>query len=380
MKIVIVMPTFNEAQNIERMINALEKVFKKINNHNVHLLIVDGNSPDGTANIVKNASKDKNWLHLLLETEKKGIGAAYFNGFDHAMKDMQADAVIEMDADFQHDPDEIPTLIAPLDEGYDYVIGSRFIKGGSIPKSWNIKRKFLSIGGSIFIKMVLGIFSINDFTSGYKASRVKGFVDQINFNEIKSVGFAYKVELLYRMYKMGAKIKEVPIQFGLRDRGNSKMESDNFMDTLKLVLFLRLNKNKEFVKFCIVGGTGFITDAGIFNILGLTSTSLRSAALISGFTAMVVTFLLNNSWSFKTRKKSGLLDMLKSFPVYVLVSFIPIIFRSYIVSYSVILFGRNFWVYNSAFIIGVILGLVWNYFIYSKVLWRRNNYPAAELT
>jgi dolichol-phosphate mannosyltransferase len=372
MHIVIVVPTFNEADNVGRLINELETVFPTIPNHQMSLLIVDGNSPDGTAEKVRELSKTRPWIHVLVEKEKKGIGAAYFYGFEHAMHTMHADAVVEMDGDLQHDPKELPILIQPLDEGFDYVIGSRFVKGGSIPEKWSLWRKFLSFGGSLFSKLVLGMMNVNDFSTGYKAIRVKGFLDDIDFTTMRTKGFAYKTEMLYRIYKMGARIKEVPITFGLRDRGTSKMESANFWDSLKLVIGLRLNEKKEFVKFCIVGGMGFITDAGIFNILGLSLLPLKTAAIVSGTLAMLVTFLMNNFWSFGSRKMRDPVILAKKFPLYVAVSFVPVIFRGYLVSWTVAHFGRNFFIYNGAFVVGVGVGLVWNYLIYSKVFWKKS--------
>lgn len=170
---------------------------------------------------------------------------------------------------------------------------------------------------------------------------------------------------------MGAKIKQVPISFGLRNRGTSKQEVANFFDSLMTVLAIRLQKNKEFVKFGLVGATGFVTDSGIFNVLSLDATVPRVAAIISGFVAMTVTFVLNNTWSFRERKKTDKLDVAGNLLFYFGVSVVPIIFRSKLVEWFDIWFGHNFWIYNSAFLIGVGLGLVWNFFIYSKVIWRK---------
>lgn len=373
MKIVIVIPAYNEALNVGTLLDTIAEVIKAVPEHDIHALVVDGNSPDGTAEVVEKKSQTYPWVHLLKESGKRGIGAAYFSGFEYAMKELKADAVVEMDADLQHDPKELPSLLAPLNQGFDYIIGSRFVRGGSIPKDWAFYRKFLSVGGSIFSKVVLGIYNVDDFTTGYKVSRVKGFLDKINFSEVRTKGFAYKMELLFRTYKLGAKIKQVPITFGLRDKGASKMEGDNFLDSLLLVVTLRLNDNKEFFRFCAVGGLGFITDAAIFNILSITSGSPKVSALISGFIAMIVTFVFNNHWSFGARKLVSLSTQLKSFPTYALLSMIPIIFRSALVAYSVSLFGKNFFIYNGAFLLGVVIGLIWNFVVYSKIIWKKTN-------
>jgi len=191
MNFVIVIPTYNEADNIGRMIDVLALKFKEIPDHHFDLLVVEGNSPDGTADIVRKKSKKHPFVHLLMEKEKNGLGAAYIYAFKHAMKNLNPDVLIEMDADFQHNPDDIKRFVAAMEEDYDYVIGSRFTKGGSIPKEWEFYRKIISISGNLFTKVVLGIFNISDFTTGYKASRVKGFVDTMNLDTIMSNGFAY---------------------------------------------------------------------------------------------------------------------------------------------------------------------------------------------
>ncbi len=370
MKIVVVIPTYNEAENIGRMTDILQQEFLKRPGHEFHLLVVEGNSPDGTANVVREKMKNYPNVHLLMEKKKAGLGAAYVYGFKEAMNSMSADVIVEMDADFQHDPADVVRLVDEIDNGYDYVIGSRFTKGGSIPEEWALKRKFFSIGGNIFSKIVLGIFNVNDFTSGFKASRVKGFVDRLPLDEILSQGFAYKIDLLFKMHRLGAKIKEVPIKFGLRDRGDSKMEKNNLKDSLRVVIMLRLNENKNFVKFLVVGGLGFITDAGLFNIFNRGLFTAGNSALASGLIAMIVTFLLNNYWSFSERKLEGTGKKLISLIVYIVSSFIPIVVRSQLVAYAVVWLGNTFIVSNTAFMIGIILGLIWNFTVYSKIIWK----------
>lgn len=375
MKIVVVIPTYNEAKNIGRLIDALSVEFKNIPNHEMHILVVEGNSPDGTAQIVRDKAVEFPFVHLLMEEKKAGLGAAYVYGFRHAMNDLKADVVVEMDADFQHDPKELPTLIKEIDNGYDYVIGSRYIKGGSIPEDWGLMRKLFSIFGNLTSKIILGIRGVNDFTTGYKVSRVKGFVDTIDLDNILSKGFAYKMDLLYKMHKAGAKIKEVPIQFQTRNEGDSKMEKNNPMDSLRVVIKLRLNDKdtQKFLKFCVVGLIGLITDAGLANIFRITILSSKNAPLVSGLIAMLVTFLLNNFWSFNETKIEGTSKKISYFIIYCISSYIPILFRSFLVGFAVSSFGNTFIVFNTAFFIGIFIGLVWNFTVYSKLIWRKKN-------
>lgn len=370
MKIAIVIPAYNESENIGRLIKLLQQEFLKRQQHKFDILVVDGNSPDGTAEIVRKEMHSAGNVHLLVEGAKRGLGAAYVSGFNEALQKLSPDVIVEMDADFQHNPSDVLRLTDEIENGYDYVIGSRFTKGGSIPKEWAFKRKLFSVGGNLFSKIVLGIFNVNDFTSGFKASRVKSFVDRLDLNSILSQGFAYKIDLLFKMHRLGARIKEVPINFGVRDRGDSKMEKNNALDSMRVVLTLRYNENKNFFKFLVVGCLGFVVDSGLFNLFRVTIFVSRISALASGLVAMIVTFLLNNYWSFGERKLEGLNKKLISFVVYLASSFVPIFFRSWLVGKSVSLFGDTTLVSNSAFLVGIILGLIWNFLVYSKIIWK----------
>lgn len=373
MKIVIVIPTYNEAENIKRLIPAVLNASSAFSEHETHIVIVDGNSPDGTGAFVQEIAENNERIHLLMEKEKTGLGGAYVYAFKHAMQVLHADVIVEMDADFQHDPKELPRFISKIEEGYDYVIGSRFIKGGSIPKEWGLSRKFLSVGGNIFSKVVLGIYSVTDFTSGFKASRVKNYVDRLDLDSVRSKGFAYKIDLLYKMYRLGAKISEVPIEFGLRDRGDSKMERNNFSDSLKVVISIRVNQNKNFVKFLCVGLCGVFTDSLLFNIFRTTIFDSAMSAIVSGFFAMLVTFTLNNLWSFGERKINGGMKLVGTFVVYGTSSLVPILLRSQLVDLFVKALGNTFIAANTGFVLGVFIGLIWNYLVYSKIIWRKNS-------
>ncbi len=233
MNIVIAMPTYNEAENIGRMINVLTKdIFPKIKNHKMMLLVIDDKSPDGTGEIVK-----KHKEVFLLEGNKEGLGMAYGRGFKYAIDNLKADAVMEMDADFQHDPFDVPRFIKAFDDGADYVIGSRYIDKGSIPREWSLDRKFLSVVGNLIYKVSLLMFDIHDFTTGYRLARVN-YLNKINFDKVFLKSFAYKTLLLSAMKKLGAKVVEIPITFSLRETGDSKMTTNTFIDSLKVIVLV----------------------------------------------------------------------------------------------------------------------------------------------
>ncbi len=236
MKIIVIVPTYNERETISRLIDALEKEFVDIPNHELGILIVDGNSPDGTAEAVREKMGLYKNIDFLSEKEKRGLGMAYLAGMKYAAEKMGAGAFIEFDGDFQHDPKDIKRLIRELDSGYDYVIGSRYVPGGAIPKKWGWHRKFLSWFGSRFIKVMLGL-PTNDNTSGLKLTRVKGFFDRLPLSEEKilSKRHAYKIHLLYAMVHLGARVKEIPIKFLERAEGNSKSSLEDIFESLRVV-------------------------------------------------------------------------------------------------------------------------------------------------
>ena len=371
MKITVIIPTYNEEENIKILVPLLEKKFELFPDYKFTILFVDGNSKDKSVEVIESLKKEFKNIDLIVEKEKSGLGGAYIKGYKYSMETLSADYVVEMDADLQHNPDDFPKLIEKVKEDYDLVIGSRYVPGGSVPKEWALYRKFISYFGSLFARVVLRIFRIKDFTSGFRLTKVKGILDQIDFSKIKSKGFAYKMDMLVRIYDMQAKITEVPIDFGLRDRGTSKMEKKNFQDSLKVVLEFAKERNKNFIKFIMVGFGGLFVDATLFNVISFSLEPYYSA-IFSGFVAMLFTFLLNNFFSFKERQKSKLSELLFFFLAYSLSSLVPIFARGYIIYLFVFEFGDTLLIRNIAFFIGIFLGLIWNYTVYSKIIWKKN--------
>ena len=237
--IVIIMPTYNEASNIGRMIDVLFMYwFPRIGAADLHLLVVDDNSPDGTGEIVRNKMERFSKLYLH-SGERKGLGAAYVRGMTYAMHELHADAVIEMDADFQHDPRYIQDFVSEYINGADYVVGSRFIKGGSIPSDWAWYRRAVSYFGNRFAKAVLRLPDVHDITTGFRLTRVNGILDQINLNNLMAQKrFAYKVDLLCRTVHLSTKTVEFPIAFHCRNNETSKFSLMEILATLKVVMVL----------------------------------------------------------------------------------------------------------------------------------------------
>lgn len=385
MKITVVIPTYNEEENILILVPLLLEKFKLFKDYDFSILFVDGNSKDHTSRVIKDFKKDHKNIHLIEESSKTGLGSAYIKGFDYSMETLKADYVVEMDADLQHNPEDFPKLIKKISEGYDFIIGSRYIKGGSVPKEWAAYRKLISYFGSLFARIVLRILKVKDFTSGFRVTKVKGFLDQIDFSDIKSKGFAYKMDMLVRIYDMKARIVEVPINFGLRDRGTSKMEQRNFKDSLKVILYFAKERNKNFIKFMLVGFGGLFTDLGVFYFAKNYSTfvdrvsfffnqaysPLAIASFISGTTAMIFTFTLNNLWSFKERERISIIHLIPVFIIYSISSYIPILLRSTLIHMFEVSYGENSIMIYFGFMLGILFGIIWNFTVYSKIIWRK---------
>lgn len=370
MKITVIIPTYNEEENIKILIPLLLEKFKIFKEYSFFLLIVDGNSKDKTVKVVKEYMQNHKNIYLIEEESKSGLGGAYIKGFNYAISKLHSDYVVEMDADLQHDPEDFPKLISKIKDGYDLIIGSRYVRGGSVPQEWAIYRKAISYFGSLFTRVVLRILKVKDFSSGFKVTKIKGVLDQIDFSLIKSKGFAYKFDMLIRIYDMKAKIVEVPIHFGLRDRGTSKMEKTNFRDSLRVVIEFAKERNKNFIKFLIVGFGGLFVDATIFTTLSFYIQPYYSA-IFAGFVAMLFTFLLNNYFSFNDRRKEDFVSLLKFFFVYSVSSSVPILTRGYIIYFFVYELGDTLVIRYLGYFIGILIGLIWNFTIYSKVIWRK---------
>ena len=232
---VIVIPTYNEIENIETI---LEKVFAL--GLGVDVLIVDDNSPDKTYKKVQeiiNANIYDGQLHLFIREQKEGLGKAYVAGFKWCL---QRDYVfiIEMDTDLSHHPKYLPVFIENIKE-YDLVIGSRYVEGGGVVNCSPL-RKFISFGGSTYARMILGI-SIKDVTGGFKCFK-REVLEAIDLDSIISAGYAFQIEINYRTVLKGFRIKEVPIIFEDRVAGKSKMSIKIFIEALLNVVTLRLNK------------------------------------------------------------------------------------------------------------------------------------------
>jgi dolichol-phosphate mannosyltransferase len=243
MKIAVIIPTYNEAEAIGPLLDALHRQYAAIPGHEFTTLVVDANSPDQTAIIVRGLQQKYPDIDLLLEPYRRGLGAAYIAGMNYALTNLNPDAIMEFDGDGQHDPADIKKLVAAFDEGHDYVIGSRYVPGGVIPREWGSCQRLLSKYGSWVVRNVLAL-PVCDATSGFKLARVENFVERVPLSEdvILSRLHAYKIHLLYLMHQLGAKTIEIPITFRERRNGSSKSTILDIFESLKVVGILRLRQ------------------------------------------------------------------------------------------------------------------------------------------
>jgi len=208
----VCLPTYNERENIEPMLRAL-------GDKGVRVLVIDDNSPDGTGEIADRLADELDYVEVVHRPQKEGLGPAYLAGFRRALAD-SAELVLEMDCDFSHSPDDVPRLIAAAEAGTDLVIGSRYVRGGSIG-NWGFVRRFVSAGGSLYARLLLGV-PVRDLTGGFKCYR-RRVLETIDLDAIDSKGYAFQIETTYRTLRSGFRVEELPIHFVDREEGGSKM-------------------------------------------------------------------------------------------------------------------------------------------------------------
>ena len=228
MKTIVVIPTYDERDNVEPMAKAVLE-------SDVEVLFVDDNSPDGTGEALDRLAAGMPGVHVLHRERKEGLGRAYVAGFAKALE-LGADMVVQMDCDFSHDPKDIPRLVAECRKGADLVIGSRYVRGGSTP-GWPFRRRLISRAGGVFIRTVTGM-PYMDPTGGFKCWR-RATLEKIDFSAVASAGYSFQLEMNHRTWKAGLKAVEMPIAFTDRVAGYSKITAGIAKESLKIAWRLR---------------------------------------------------------------------------------------------------------------------------------------------
>ena len=307
MKLLIAIPTYNEIENIEPLIKL---VFENVPSWS-EILVIDDNSPDETAAAVERLMEQyPDRLHLLKRPGKQGLAQAYLAAFDWGMN-RDYDIFLEMDADFSHNPAYIPEMLEQI-KTHDVVIGSRNIKGGGV-EGWTLLRNFISKGGSLYSRTVLGC-PIKDLTGGFNMWR-KSTLEKIVLNGIISRGYSFQIEMKYKAFLAGSSITEIPIIFPDRKQGKSKMSQKILLEALVNIWKIRKNSGREtgldqFIKFALTGGLGSITNLAIFflcaDLLNLPEIPVSIGCFLI---AVTQNYIINQLWSFKTHTEGAGLSL-----------------------------------------------------------------------
>jgi dolichol-phosphate mannosyltransferase len=225
--VTICLPTYNERENLERMVRALGE-------HDVSVLVIDDNSPDGTGELADRLAQELPRVAVLHRERKEGLGPAYLAGFRRALEG-GAELIFEMDCDFSHDPADVQRLIAAMQDA-DLALGSRYVNGGSVG-NWGLARRMVSAGGSLYARLLLGV-GVRDLTGGFKCYR-RAVLEAIDFDAISSKGYAFQIETTYRALRAGFRVAEIPIRFVDREEGASKMSRSIVLEAIWKVPALR---------------------------------------------------------------------------------------------------------------------------------------------
>ncbi len=228
MQATVCLPTYNERENVERMVRALVA-------RGVRVLVIDDNSPDGTGELADRLATELDGVDVLHRERKEGLGPAYLAGFRRALAD-GAELILEMDCDFSHEPADVPRLIARAEQGADLVLGSRYVPGGTIP-NWGLLRRFISRGGCVYAQLWLQL-RVRDLTGGFKCYR-RQVLETIDLDAIEAKGYAFQIETTYRALRKGFRVVEVPITFVDREEGGSKMSKGIVLEAIWKVPALR---------------------------------------------------------------------------------------------------------------------------------------------
>ncbi|MBI4004717.1 glycosyltransferase [Candidatus Roizmanbacteria bacterium] len=377
-KAVIILPTINESGTIKELIESIFLYTKANQNWEIHVLVVDSESIDSTIATIKELQKNYQRVHLI-QTRREGLGKAYIHGFNHALEKLHPYLIFEMDADLSHDPKKIPDFLKEIEQGADFVLGSRYTKYGSIPSNWGIHRKILSVLGNIVIRILFAKPRITDWTGGYRA--IKSWIIKESIPHIRNyTGYVFQVALLDFALKKHAIIAETPIRFKDRTYGQSKINSLQTIIQTLLYVFT----HSSFVKFIIVGSVGFIIDFtfAYFFIYSLGIAKPTANAMSAEIT-IVSNFLLNNFWSFAHKKIAGgiftYIRKLLAFNIVasgsIFIQWIGMllalkVFGDYVIRFPTVNFPFHSWILYKIFII-VLLVIPYSYIVYNKVIWRR---------
>jgi dolichol-phosphate mannosyltransferase len=384
-KVVIIVPTYNERENISRLIPILlDQTFPPLTEHyQLHILIVDDSSPDKTSEVAQKFASKSPQVHLLLNQKKSGLGGAYTKGMRYALDKLSADIVFEFDADLSHNPKKIKPMLEKLSQGYDVVLGSRYIKGGSIPADWGLHRKFLSIFGNKIIQLIITNFSISDWTTGFRGIK-RHVVEAVlpELSEAKFSGYTFQIGFLHKAVRKNFKVAEVPLQFVDRDHGESKLGTEYIVNTLKYIIKVRMQEivNHRLFRFGMVGAIGAIVQLTTLTLFRLF-LPFQLAYFLSVEMAVISNFIWSNLWTFADRKLASK-ELGSKFIQFNVASAGSIVIQQVVALVGQATIGLRplillpflaFWIDSGIVfaLVGILLGMVWNYLAYTTFIWKK---------
>ena len=400
MRLVVVVPTYNEKENIEEIIKKVLQEAKNIPDFDLHVLVSDSHSPDGTAEKVLRISKDNARVHYL-DVKERGLGVGIVIGHRYAIDRLKADVLAQMDGDLSHDPSSLPTMLEYIKKGYDLINGSRLMRGGKNLLGWH--RRLFTRGSSLYCRLSWGTFHLTEYTNSYRVFTKKLF-ENIDFSKVPWRARTYIIQpaFLYAAITVGAKIKEVPITFEDRKRGYSKAQIISYtFDVLKFGIKVRFQRSKTFIKFLMVGTASYLLNAivlgllnrgqiyavGVFakpllsfipqdggtpTLLFLTFDRLFVSSVISIELSIIFNFFFHENWTFRARSHEG--SVITRFLKFNLTSIgSPLIQLT-----SILTFAKIFGLHEQiGLAVGVVCGLFFNYFV--NILWIWKARPAKIL-
>lgn len=378
MRIVHLLSTYNEKENIGSMIDFLLEQAKDLPKYECVILVCDSHSPDGTGEIVKDYGKKYPNVHLL-ETPR-GLGVSLIAGYKYAMENLKADIVIPNDVDFQWHPKYIPEMLAKIEEGYDVVVPSRHLP--SSKEYFTGFRKLTHFVSNTLINYYwAGINQVKDLAGNFKAIRVKGILDKVAFDRLNVKGFVIQSTMIYELSKTGAKFCEIPVAYEDRKAGISKVGLNiqffkDIFETFLNATRIRIERSKRFIKFGIVGFVGFLVNAaGLRFFNEVLSIPPGRAAALAAELAIISNFTWNNLWTFKEKKIEGWRIIWK-FIQFNLSSFGAIVIQFLVVGGLAILFGDS-WIQLQIYLVIAIAFLItpYNYFMYNLFIWKTWKIP-----
>lgn len=353
----VVIPTYNESENVEDIICSVRDI---LSSEDYEVLIVDDNSPDGTAEKVERLQDKMENLKLIRRDMKSGIGSAYKKGFSQ----VEGDIVVQMDADFSHPPEKIPELVSAVENGNDIAVGSRYVKGGD--RNDPIWRRINPLIGSYLYRYLLKC-PVRDFTSGFKAYN-QSAIESLLEEDLPD-GFHFQAASLMELTEEGKTVEEVPIDFRPRRAGEPKYSVKDLVNNIKLFLRFFLEKNERPLKFGAVGASGIVVNTGLLyfftEIIGLYYVL---SSIIAVESSIVSNFCFNELWTFIERGKEGLKHLFKRFLKFNAVSLVGM-GGNIAILYLLTEFAGIYYLVSNLMAIATVFS--WNYLMNTKWTWSK---------